>query len=179
EWNGGSMIITNRTGVTTNPASSWVCVAGRYGVVAGPDGIFCYRAAAGYNRAGAAQDYLSFLPSTPLGARYCVWFPGKNAAQTAALAGQISWRTNGSTVVLSFPGNGGGRGDKKSGRRSMHRSVGTGLPGIAQCAKPDTANDQSPTSKLRKSHFPVRIIGDHWFEIPRACSESAVRRQAI
>ena len=106
EWNGGSMIITNRTGVTTNPASSWVCVAGRYGVVAGPDGIFCYRAAAGYNRAGAAQDYLSFLPSTPLGARYCVWFPGKNAAQTAALAGQIFWRTNGSTVVLSFPGNG-------------------------------------------------------------------------
>lgn len=106
EWNGGSATITNRTGVTKNISSQWVCVSGRYGMATGPGGSFRYVAANGYNRLGAAQDYLSVTPQTRLGARYMVWFPTKTAAQTATLAGQISWTTNGSNLVLAFPGNG-------------------------------------------------------------------------
>jgi autotransporter-associated beta strand protein len=87
-----------------NVTNNWVCVSGHYGLANGPGGYFRYKAANGYNRAGAAQDYLHVIPQTRLGARYAVWFPGKNAAQTAALAGQISWTTNGSSVVLNFPG---------------------------------------------------------------------------
>ncbi len=107
EWAGGSTSVANFSGLVTNLNSQWVCVAGRYGVATGPGGQFNYRAATGYNRLGAAQDYLSVLPQTRLGPRYCVWFPGQTASQTAASAGQISWSTNGNTVVLRFPGPNG------------------------------------------------------------------------
>jgi autotransporter-associated beta strand protein len=107
EWTGNSATFTNRTGITRNITNGWVCVSGNYGLASGPGGFFRYRTATSYNRAGAAQDYLHVIPQSRLGARYAVWFPGKNAAQTAALAGQITWVTNGSTVVLTFPGPGG------------------------------------------------------------------------
>jgi autotransporter-associated beta strand protein len=104
EWTGGSATITNRTGVARNITNNWVCVSGRYGLASGPGGYFRYAAASTYNRLGAAQDYLHVMPQTRLGPRYAVWFPGKSATQTATLAGQISWTTNGSSVVLNFPG---------------------------------------------------------------------------
>ncbi len=106
EWNGGSVTITNLTGVSTNIASQWACVSGRYGFATGPGGSLRYIGASGYNRPGAAQDYLQVVPQTRLGARYAVWFPTKNATQTASLAGQITWTTNTATAVLTFPGNG-------------------------------------------------------------------------
>jgi autotransporter-associated beta strand protein len=104
EWTGGSSNVTQLSGVGFNVTNNWVCVAGRYGLASGPGGYFRYKAASGYNRLGAAQDFLHLMPQTRLGPRYAVWFPGKSAAQTATLASQISWTTNGSTVVLNFPG---------------------------------------------------------------------------
>ena len=81
-------------------------MAGHYGFTAGPGGSLHYVAATGYNRLGAAQDYLNAMPQNRLGPRYAVWFPSKNATQTASLAGQITWTTNNSTAVLTFPGSG-------------------------------------------------------------------------
>jgi hypothetical protein len=107
EWASGSATITNRSGASRTITNSWLCVAGRYGLAAGPAGYFNYQAASSYNRLGAAQDMLQFRPQSPLGPRYAVWFPGKSAAQTAAGAGAITLINSGTNVVLTFPGFGG------------------------------------------------------------------------
>ncbi len=108
EWGVGSTNILAGSGTRVNMTNRWVCVAGRYGIAAGPSGYFRYRAASGYDSTlHVMQDTLCFHPNPQsywLGPRYAVWFLNKNAAQTAALAAQISWQTNGQMVVLTFPG---------------------------------------------------------------------------
>jgi hypothetical protein len=106
EWTGGSAINTSRSGSARNVSNNWVCVSGRYGLAAGPAGYFNYTAATGYNRLGAAEDTLAFIPQDPLGPRYAVWFPGKTAADTASNAARISWTVSGTNATLSFPGAG-------------------------------------------------------------------------
>jgi hypothetical protein len=116
QWAGGSATVTNLTGVSINMSNNWVCVAGRYGVAAGPGGYFNYQAASTYtrmnlvgglNEAGAAEDTLQFFPPNPTGARYAVWFPGNSSSQTASNAALVSWTNNGTNATLSFPGLGG------------------------------------------------------------------------
>ena len=107
EWASGSAVVTNRSGVSRNISNNWVCVAGRYGLTAGPGGYFNYQAASSYNRAGAAQDTLQYVAQAQLGPRYAVWFPGKSAAQTMSNASQVSWAFSATNCVLTFPGLGG------------------------------------------------------------------------
>ncbi|HXU75359.1 MAG TPA: discoidin domain-containing protein [Methylomirabilota bacterium] len=106
EWLGGSANVTNRSSVSRNITNSWICVAGRYGLTAGPVGYFTYQAAGGYNRLGAAEDTLKFFPQNSLSARYAVWFPGQTAAQTAARSSQVQWSATGTNGVLTLPGQG-------------------------------------------------------------------------
>ena len=107
EWAANATTVTNRTGITLAITNPWVCVSGRYGLVAGPAGYFNYLAASAYNRAGAAQDTLQFMPTNSLAPRYAVWFPGKTAAQTATNATRVAWTVSGTNGTLSFPGLGG------------------------------------------------------------------------
>ncbi len=114
EWSGNSAAITNRTGAARNVTNDWICVAGRYGLAAGPAGYFRYAAASGYTRtspsyseAGEAEDALSFVENNQLAPRYAVWFPAKSALQTSNAAAAILWVTNNSTATLTFPGAGG------------------------------------------------------------------------
>lgn len=104
EWTGGSATITNRTGAARNITNNWICVAGRYGIAAGPVGYFNYRAASSYNRLGAAEDTLKYFPQNWLGPRYAVWFPGKMASQTASNVNLIKWSVTASNSILTFPG---------------------------------------------------------------------------
>ncbi len=104
EWTGGSTTVTNRSGVSRNVTNQWVCVAGRYGLAAGPGGYFNYQAASSYNVSGAAQDTLQFMPSNSLTPRYAVWFPAKTAAQTEAAADLVTWAVTGTNGTLTFPG---------------------------------------------------------------------------
>jgi hypothetical protein len=104
EWTGGTATVTNRTGAARNITNNWVCVSGRYGIAAGPAGYFNYQTAFSYNRLGASEDTLKFFPQNSLGARYAVWFPGKNAAQTASNANLINWTVTTSNSILTFPG---------------------------------------------------------------------------
>jgi hypothetical protein len=104
EWTGGSATVSNRTGAVRNITNNWICVSGRYGIAAGPAGHFNYQTASSYNRLGAAQDTLKFYPQNTLGARYAVWFPGKNASQTASNANLINWSVTASNSILTFPG---------------------------------------------------------------------------
>jgi F5/8 type C domain len=107
EWGSDSTNILNRSGITRNISNDWVCVSGRYGMAAGPTGYFSYKAATGYNRLGAAEDTLQYMPKDTLGPRYAVWFPGKNGAQTMSGATNIQWSVSGTNAVLTFPGLGG------------------------------------------------------------------------
>lgn len=107
EWTGGSATITNRSGFSRNVTNQWVCVAGRYGLAAGPTGYFNYQAASGYNRLGAAQDTLQFMPADSLAPRYAVFFPGQGAALTAVDSASIAWSVSGTNGRLTFPGPGG------------------------------------------------------------------------
>jgi len=114
EWSGNSASITNRTGVARNVTNNWICIAGRYGLAAGPAGYFRYAATNGYARtspsyseAGEAEDTLSYVTASQLAPRYAVWFPAKSALQTSNAAAAILWGTNGSTVALTFPGANG------------------------------------------------------------------------
>ena len=104
EWAGGLTNVLNRSGITFNISNNWACVAGHYGLAAGPAGYFNYQAASGYNRAGAAQDTLQFIPQAQLGPRYAVWFPGQNATQTASNATLINWTISATNCLLTFPG---------------------------------------------------------------------------
>ncbi|MDE3067527.1 MAG: hypothetical protein KGJ60_08245 [Verrucomicrobiota bacterium] len=104
EWSGGSATVAAMSGMARAITNDWICVAGRYGMAAGPAGYFSYKAPTGYNRAGAAEDTLQFVEQTALGARYAVWFPAETAAQTASNANLIHWTVSGTNVTLAFPG---------------------------------------------------------------------------
>ena len=111
EWANNSAGITALSGTSRNVTNNWICVAGRYGVAAGPAGYFRYAANTTYNRtsvtvneAGEAEDALSFVENSQLAPRYAVWFPTKNALQTSNAATVITWVTNSSTATLTFPG---------------------------------------------------------------------------
>ena len=107
EWTGGSATITNRSGVSKTISNGWICVAGQYGISAGPSGHFTYQAASSYNILGAAQDTLSFAPDQSLKPRYAVWYPGKNALTTQSNANLITWTNSGANAILTFPGPAG------------------------------------------------------------------------
>jgi hypothetical protein len=111
EWSGGSASITNLSGASASATNNWICVAGHYGLAAGPAGYFNYKAATSYtrvmpglNESGTAEDSLQFYPTNSLTPRYAVYFPGRNALQTSNLAAQISWTLYGTNVTLTFPG---------------------------------------------------------------------------
>lgn len=107
EWAGGSTNITNRSGTALDISNQWLCVAGQYGMIAGPGGHFSYQAASGYNILGAAQDTLQFMPNQLLGPRYCIWLPGQNAVVTQSNAAGVNWVVSGTNATLTFPGSNG------------------------------------------------------------------------
>jgi len=107
EWSNGAATITNRTGTSKNMTNNWICVSGNYGITFGPAGYLNYTATTIYNRLGAAEDTLAFMPTNWLTPRYAVYFPGKRALQTSNLAAQVSWNISGTNATLTFPGAGG------------------------------------------------------------------------
>lgn len=115
EWSNSSTTITALSGTARNVTNNWICVAGRFGLAAGPAGYFNYAAnnnyyrtdTAGYSEAGEAEDSLSFVENSQLAPRYAVFFPGKNALQTSNLAAQIVWNISGTNATLTFPTGGG------------------------------------------------------------------------
>ncbi len=150
EWTGGSTNIASFSGTTVNIPHPWVCVSGRHGLAAGPAGSFRYKAATAYHSTmNAAQDTVVFLPQAVLSPRYAVWFPGKTAAQTAALASQISWVTNEYLATLTFPGPGGS---------PVHLTGQISLPyppyelGIAQVTASSYQSAYPPTNAVDNSN---------------------------
>ena len=107
EWSNSSTIIVSRSGTVKNVTNNWLCVSGNYGVSFGPAGYLNYTAVTTYNRLGASEDTLAFVPTNSLTPRYAVFFPGKSALQTSNLAAQVIWNVSGTNATLTFPANGG------------------------------------------------------------------------
>jgi hypothetical protein len=127
EWSNGSTEIVNRSGVSKNVTNNWICVSGNYGVAFGPAGYLNYTAARTYNRLGAAQDTLAFMPANSLTPRYAVYFPGKSALQTSNLAAQVSWNISGANATLTFPGADGGPAQISAGQSAFQFQKRTAL----------------------------------------------------
>jgi hypothetical protein len=106
-WQHGTTNIAGRSGVTVNVTNPWVCVSDQLGMIAGPSGGFRYQAASNYNRRGAAEDTLEFLPQSSFSPRYAVFFPGGSSQSTAAGSAQVRWQVTDTNGVLIFPGPGG------------------------------------------------------------------------
>jgi hypothetical protein len=85
-------------------SNRWVNVSGQLGFIAGPAGQFHYQAATTYNRKGAAEDTLEYLPQAPLSPHYAVFLPGSPTNVTDTVAAQVLWQTSGTNGVLIFPG---------------------------------------------------------------------------
>jgi hypothetical protein len=143
EWAGGSATVTNRSGASVNISNNWVCVAGRYGMAAGPSGSFNYQASTSYNRLGAAEDTLQFMPQSSLGPRYAVWFPAKNATQTMSNATSIGWTVSGTNGLLSFPGPGG-----------VMQQITVVLPAVTATYPPYQVSVSSVTASSFQAGFP-------------------------
>ncbi len=76
--------------------------------IAGPCGAILHiSAAGGYNRSGAAEDTLAFQAQDRLAPCYAVWFPGRNATETAAAAAATTWQLAYGNAILRFPGHDG------------------------------------------------------------------------
>ena len=106
-WKSGASNIVARSGVTVDVTNQWVCVSERLGMIAGPAGQFRYEAASRYNRRGAAEDTLEFIPQISLSPRYAVFLPGGSSKSTASAAARVHWQVAGTNAVLTFSGSKG------------------------------------------------------------------------
>jgi hypothetical protein len=109
EWASGEQHINALSGAALDIPGRWACVADRYGVIAGPSGRLRYEAAAGYNRRGAAEDDLHYVPDDPLAPRYIVLLPSFDAETTRTVAAGIRWEAGDREAALSLtaPASGG------------------------------------------------------------------------
>lgn len=108
-WSSGTAFVTNRSGTVVRATNAWICVSDWYGLIAGPEGWFEYRAASNDNILGAAEDQLGFVPARPLGPRYAIWFPARTAAELQTLAMQVEWSQTNGVASLTWPAADGTR----------------------------------------------------------------------
>jgi hypothetical protein len=102
-WKGNSVVIKERSGTITQPISTgWINIDNWIGLIAMPEGEFIYRAAADYNRVGAAEDAIVFEPEEKDKPRAVIVLPGKNAEVTAAVQKSLKWTTSDRECKLSF-----------------------------------------------------------------------------
>lgn len=109
-WKNDSMIIRERSGVETSPViSGWINVNNWMGFVALPGGSLIYQAASGYNRNGAAEDYVYYKPQNINEPRAVILLPGKDAKVTKKVMKSVGWSISDTKCKLYFKTPDGGR----------------------------------------------------------------------
>ena len=102
-WKGNTTTINERSGtIIPQISTGWINVDNWLGLIAMPKGEFIYRAAADYNREGAAEDDLLFKPEEREKPRSVIVLPGKSAEFTAGVLKNLIWTTSGGKCELSF-----------------------------------------------------------------------------
>ena len=107
-WKDNSAVIKERSGTNTQPISTdWLNIDNWIGFIAVPQGDFIYRAAANYNRNGAAEDAILFQPKEKNQPRAIIVLPGKSAAVTAKVQKSVIWTISKTESKLNFIKPGG------------------------------------------------------------------------
>jgi hypothetical protein len=102
-WKDHSMILKGRSGeATASISSGWINVDNWMGFVVPSGGNLMYRAAAKYNRNGAAEDDVLFKPDAPHQPRAVIVLPGKDAAATAKVMKRVKWKLTRKKCKLFF-----------------------------------------------------------------------------
>jgi hypothetical protein len=102
-WEDHSQTIEGRLGkATTLIESGWVNVDNFMGFVALPEGKLIYQAASGYNRMGAAEDYIYYKPQYIDKVRAAILLPGKSAEITKMVRKSVKWMVSSTACKLSF-----------------------------------------------------------------------------
>ena len=70
---------------------SWCCISEKLGIIYGPAGLTRYRCPSGYNRRGAAVDYLTYQPNQPLEPAYVILLPNHNTETTKRVYSGVEW----------------------------------------------------------------------------------------
>ncbi|MCC7495051.1 MAG: hypothetical protein IT204_22070 [Fimbriimonadaceae bacterium] len=97
---GGAQRIAERGGQTAERLGRWASVDDRLTVLAGPAGDWTYRAADRYNRGGAAEDCLDWVPADPLAPRYAVILTDGRSAARTALEARLQWQLDATAASL-------------------------------------------------------------------------------
>jgi hypothetical protein len=102
-WNGQAANIKERSGTTTGHIiSGWINIDNWMGYLSIPSGNFSYTASSDYNRTGAAEDALVFLPEDTDNPRAVVVLPGTNADITATVYKSLNWKVTGEEFKISY-----------------------------------------------------------------------------
>lgn len=164
EWSNNFTSITSRSGTSKNITNGWICVSGNYGVAFGPAGYVNYAATTSYNRLGAAEDTLAFVPTNSLTPRFAVFFPNKNALQTSNLTAQITWNIAGTNATLTFPGAGGATAQVSAlvslvSTNPSYPPYGLGIASVTASSYQSSANPPTNAVDNNSSTFWVSLYG--------------------
>ena len=102
-WKDNSTVIKERSGTSKQFLSiGWLNIDNCIGYIAVPEGNFNYQAASNYNRNGAAEDAILFLPKEKNTTRAIIVLPGKDAAVTAKVQKSLKWTISKTECKLNF-----------------------------------------------------------------------------
>jgi len=90
------------SGTRIQSSAGWLCVDGRLGYIAGPQGDIRYQAATGYNRRGAAEDCISFITARRGSTRYVLVIPDVTPEATRRAVAAIRWEQGETAATLRF-----------------------------------------------------------------------------
>jgi len=107
EWSQGRRSVKAMSGEAVDLGGSWACISGRLGYIAGPGGRITYAAPGGYNRSGAAEDCLEFVPQSSAAPRYALLLPSADGAKVREVAGTVAWQVSRGVARLAFVSPGG------------------------------------------------------------------------
>lgn len=102
-WTGDSAVIADRSGTKAGPVRShWIDVDNWMGFITPSKGTMVYHAASGYNRDGAAEDSLTFIPLSPHAPRAVIILPGASSSLTSKVRRTMRWKVWHNRCLLSF-----------------------------------------------------------------------------
>lgn len=102
DWGSAAHTARAMSGERIDVPGSWVRISGRLGYIAGPEGQIGYHTAGGYNRRGAAEDHVQFVPAGREAPRYAILLPGHACADTDRVAESVRWEVADGRATLKF-----------------------------------------------------------------------------
>lgn len=101
-WDEDSLLIKERSGVSSFKGSNWINLDNWMGFVTIPEGNITYQAAKKYNRNGGAEDYIYYQQEDAFLPHAVIVLPGENAEVTKKVQNSVEWKADKGNYILSF-----------------------------------------------------------------------------